>query len=73
MELETSRRDILKLYYAINKEVLTAPFTIYSNVNRSVVIPAGRYPFNDYGFDFTTGQQRRMGLRVNLRRGEFYA
>jgi hypothetical protein len=72
VELETSRRDMLKLHYTFNEEVLAAPFTIYSNVKRSVVIPAGRYPFNDYGFDFTTGQQRRLGTRLTFRRGEFY-
>jgi hypothetical protein len=71
-ELESSRRDFLKLYYALSQEVLAAPFTIYSNVNRSVVIPSGHYKFNDYGFDFVTAQQRRVGFRLNMRRGEFY-
>ena len=72
IEMESSRRDTLKLYYMFNTEVLTTPFTIFSNVNKRVVIPAGRYPFNDYGFDFTTGQQRRVGVRLNVRKGEFY-
>jgi Domain of unknown function (DUF5916)/Carbohydrate family 9 binding domain-like len=72
IEMESSRRDVLKLYYVFNTEVLAAPFAIFSNVNKRVVIPAGRYPFNDYGLDFTTGQQRRLGARINFRRGEFY-
>ena len=72
VELESSRRDVLKLYYMFNTEVLSTPFTIFSTVNKRVVIPAGRYPFNDYGLDFTTGQQRRLGARLNFRRGEFY-
>lgn len=72
IEMESSRRDQLKLYYMFNTEVLTTPFAIYSNVNRSVVIPVGRYAFRDYGFDFTTGQQRRLGARINVRNGEFY-
>jgi|JI10StandDraft_1071094.scaffolds.fasta_scaffold18124_5 hypothetical protein len=72
LEMESSRRDVLKLYYMFNNENLATPFTIFSNVNKRVVIPAGRYPFNDYGLDFTTGQQRRLGGRVNFRRGEFY-
>lgn len=72
IEMESSRRDVLKLYYMFNTEVLAAPFTIFSSVNKRVVIPVGRYDFKDYGFDFTTGQQRRLGTRVNLRRGEFY-
>jgi hypothetical protein len=71
-EMESSRRDVLRLYYMFNTEVLATPFTIFSNVNKRVVIPAGRYPFNDYGLDFTTGQQRRLGARINFRRGEFY-
>ena len=58
IEMESSRRDVLKLYYMFNTEVLSMPFTIFSTVNKRVVIPAGRYPFNDYGLDFTTGQQR---------------
>ncbi|MBK6672722.1 MAG: carbohydrate binding family 9 domain-containing protein [Proteobacteria bacterium] len=72
IEMESSRRDVLKLYYMFNTEVLAAPFTIFSNVNKRVVIPVGRYDFNDYGLDFTTGQQRRLGARINFRRGEFY-
>jgi Domain of unknown function (DUF5916)/Carbohydrate family 9 binding domain-like len=72
IEMESSRRDVLKLYYMFNTEVLATPFTIFSNVNKRVVIPVGRYPFQDYGFDFTTGQQRRLGTKVNFRRGEFY-
>ncbi|MBK9250994.1 MAG: carbohydrate binding family 9 domain-containing protein [Proteobacteria bacterium] len=72
IEMESSRRDVLKLYYMFNTEVLAAPFTIFSNVNKRVVIPVGRYDFNDYGLDFSTGQQRRLGARVNFRRGEFY-
>jgi hypothetical protein len=71
-EMESSRRDVLKLYYVFNTEVLSAPFTIFSSVNKRVLIPVGRYEFNDYGLDFTTGQQRRLGARLNLRRGEFY-
>jgi hypothetical protein len=72
VEMETSQRDMVKLYYSFNEEVLTTPFTIYSNVNRSVVIPAGRYAFRDYGLDFTGAAQRRLGGRLNLRRGDFY-
>jgi hypothetical protein len=71
-EMESSRRDVLKLYYVFNTEVLATPFTIFNSVNKRVVIPVGRYAFNDYGFDFTTGQQRRLGARVNLRYGDFY-
>jgi Carbohydrate family 9 binding domain-like/Domain of unknown function (DUF5916) len=72
LEIETTRRDQLRLYYAFSRESLTTPFRIYSFGTRSVVIPAGDYRFNDYGFDFQTGQQREFGARLNLRRGEFY-
>jgi hypothetical protein len=71
-EIETSRRDTIRLFYAFSQEALSAPFTIYSFGSKQVVIPTGRYSFNDYGFDFVTGQQRRLGLRLNLRKGEFY-
>jgi Carbohydrate family 9 binding domain-like/Domain of unknown function (DUF5916) len=71
-EIETTRRDQLRFYYALNRENLATPFRIYSFGARSVVIPAGDYRFNDYGFDFQTAQQRTLGARLNVRRGEFY-
>jgi hypothetical protein len=71
-EIEFARRDALRLFYAINREVLSAPFAVYSSGARRVVIPAGTYRFNDYGFDFSSGPQRRLSLGINLRRGEFY-
>jgi hypothetical protein len=71
-EIETSRRDTLRFFYAFSREALTTPFTIYSFGSKQVVIPVGRYRFNDYGFDFVAGQQRRLGVRLNLRQGDFY-
>jgi hypothetical protein len=72
LEVETTGRDKLNFFYAFNEERLTAPFTIYSNVYRSVVIPVGHYEFNEYGMEFVAGQQRRLGVRFNLSRGDFY-
>jgi hypothetical protein len=71
-EIETSRRDMLRFFYAFSHEVLAAPFTIYSFGARSVVIPVGSYRFQDYGVDFVAGQQRRLGGRLNVRYGDFY-
>jgi Carbohydrate family 9 binding domain-like/Domain of unknown function (DUF5916) len=72
LDLETARRDKLHLYYVMNEERLTSPFVIFTNANRRVVIPVGQYEFNDYGVDFEPGQQRRLGVRLNLRGGNFY-
>jgi hypothetical protein len=72
VEIETPGRDLFKLFYASSREALLTPFTIFRNAHRSVVIPAGSHSFDDYGLDFVTGQQRRVGLRMNLRNGDFY-
>jgi Domain of unknown function (DUF5916) len=72
MDLETTRRDKLHVYYSRNEERLIRPFTIFKNIRRNVVIPVGQYKFNDYGIDFEPGQQRQVGVRFNLRRGDFY-
>jgi hypothetical protein len=72
LEVESAHRDFLRLYYAFNREVLAIPFAIYSSGSRSVSIQPGDYHFRDYGFDLQTGPQRRLGLRLSARRGDFY-
>jgi hypothetical protein len=72
LEVESARRDSLRLYFAFNREVLAVPFAIYSSGSRTVSILPGDYRFQDYGFDLQTGPQRRLGLRLSARRGDFY-
>ena len=38
----------------------------------AVVIPAGSYEFEDYGFDIITGAQRKYAGRLVYRTGDFY-
>lgn len=72
LEVETHGRDKFETFLSRNEEVLAVPFTIYSDVNRSVVLPAGRYVFHDGGVFLDTGTQRELSGRAFLRRGEFY-
>lgn len=72
LELETRTRDTLKTFFIRSNEVLLAPFTIYNSGGRQVVILAGDYRFDEYGFDIETGAQRRYSGKLNFRTGEFY-
>jgi hypothetical protein len=72
LELETQTRDLFKSFVIRSNELLLAPFTIYNSGGRQVVIPAGEYRFDEYGFDIETGAQRRYSAKLNFRTGEFY-
>jgi hypothetical protein len=72
LELETRQRDALRFFYGIYEEAIGLPFTIYQDVNRRIVIPTGRYRYQDYGFDFFPAVQRRISGRVSVRHGDFY-
>ena len=72
LELETLGRDILRVVYQASQENLSQPFTIYQEPSRRVVVPAGKYAFADYGFDFETGSQRIWAAGGSVRRGSFY-
>jgi hypothetical protein len=72
LEFETRGRDIGRAVVAFSEEVLAAPFTIYQEPARRVVVSVGRYRFTDYGFDLETGTQRTWSGRVSARRGDFY-
>jgi hypothetical protein len=72
LEFETRQRDIWRGYYAFSEERLVVPFVIYQDVARRVVVPAGRYRFEDRGFDLETAVQRRLAGHVTYRQGEFF-
>jgi hypothetical protein len=72
LEFDTRQRDIWRSFYAFVEERLVAPFTIYQDATRRVVVPAGRYRYEDWGFDLETGLQRRWAGHVNYRHGDFY-
>ncbi|MEP7312656.1 MAG: carbohydrate binding family 9 domain-containing protein [Pseudomonadota bacterium] len=72
LEIESRARDTLRFFYGFNEEAIGVPFTIYTDINRRIVIPVGRYRYDDYGFDFLPGVQRRISGRISVRHGDFY-
>ncbi len=68
VDMETVGRDRFAAFYEVSREVLSEPFVIYSNrvLGTTVVIPEGDYAFNEYGFNFYGGQQRRVVTRLQL-------
>jgi hypothetical protein len=72
LELQSRTRDDFKLFARANKEAVLRPFTIYSDLTREVVIPAGRYDFSEQGFEIATGNQRRISAGFGITEGEFY-
>lgn len=72
LEIETRGDDLLRLIYSRNEEHVVEPFAIYNTSVRSVVVPVGRYTFDDYGFDLETGPHRSLAGELRLRTGEFF-
>lgn len=72
LELETRARDMLKLIYTANDEVVARPFTVYRDSAGSVVVPVGRHEFDDHGFEVESAKQRRYTGKFVYRAGEFY-
>ncbi len=71
-EIETTKRDLIIPFFNLNTEQLADPFLIYRDSRRNVVIPPGRYSFNNYGVFFRPGQQRKYSMRFTLQGGDFY-
>ncbi len=72
LELEANTRDGGWLAHQRNHEVVTAPFTLYSEPGRQVVMPPGDYEFSDTSIAFNTANQRRYSGGLRLTSGEFY-
>jgi len=68
LEIETRTRDNYDLRYTANREVVSNAFEI----SDGVFISPGEYSFDDYGFDVSTGQHRRLAGEFSYRTGEFY-
>jgi hypothetical protein len=60
--------DQAQAFVDINRERLNVPFAI----RPGIVIPAGRYDFNDYGITYSTNPYRRVYLTGSLLQGNFY-
>jgi len=72
LELEANTRDKFGLKYQQNKEVVLAPFTIYSEQGRQVQVPAGRYAFDEISVGIGTGNQRKFSGSMSYSTGDFY-
>ncbi len=73
LELGTRSRDSMKFVYALNTGNITQPYEAHGDNTRAVIIPVGRYEFEDYGVEISTASQRRLHGEVEIRKGEFCA
>ena len=76
LEIDSRSRDSLVVQYQSTDEVLIRPFRIYrdpSDPSRQVVIPAGRYSFDEYVATATSGSHRNLVAAVHHRWGEFFS
>lgn len=72
LELQTNSRDSLDLGYNSNKEVVQAPFTIYSDNDRQVVIQPGAYEFDEQQISISSAGQREFSGSFSVLTGDFY-
>ena len=72
LDLESRTRDSFRIVYQQNDEVVTRPFTLYSDPTRAVGVGLGRYSFNRAGFDVGSGPQRKLSANFHYRDGDFY-
>jgi len=72
LELETHGRDRIDVRYIANEEVVAAPFNIYEDPTRAVVISPGAYSFDETLIGFSTGNQRRFAGGTHYLQGDFY-
>jgi hypothetical protein len=72
LEAETNTRDRFVSSYTRNHEVVTSPFTVYSEPGRQVQIQAGDYEFDEITLGLSTGNQRLVAGSLNYTKGDFY-
>ena len=76
LEIDSRSRDTLVVQYKSTDEVLIRPFRIYrdpSDTSRQVVIPEGRYSFDEYIATAASGSHRNLVAAVNYRWGDFFS
>jgi hypothetical protein len=73
LELRTNTGEQLNVHYSATEEVVAAPFAIYQDAFRRVVVPPGRYAFGEKLLSFQTGGQRVLSGRVSYGSGDFYS
>jgi len=69
LELYDHFGDRIELHYQFNDEYLDAPFEIAEGV----VIPAGRYAYDQYCINLNTGEHRALAVEGSWCAGDFYA
>lgn len=72
IEANTSSRDSFRIRAAVNKEVVRAPFRVYSEPGRDIFIEPGRYEFNRRGIRMQTANQRPVSFFLGGGIGGFY-
>ncbi len=75
MDIRNRSRDRLIARYQATDEVLVRPFRIYrdpSDTSRQVVIPEGRYSFDEYSVQVTSGSHRNLAGQVTYQWGDFF-
>ncbi|MDG2090849.1 MAG: carbohydrate binding family 9 domain-containing protein [Gammaproteobacteria bacterium] len=72
LEAETNSRDSFDMGHTRYREEVLAPFTIYSEPSRAVIIPAGSYEYQTYDISLGTGNQREFSTDIRIEAGEFY-
>ncbi len=70
--MENTAGDSFNIGRTPTREVVLAPFTIYSEPGRSVVIPAGDYKFSTFDVSIDSASQREFGAGLSIESGDFY-
>ncbi len=72
LEIGTNSRDSFSLHYRQNKEVITSPFEIYDDINKSVIVQPGTYSFGEASASLSTGSQRDLSGSATVSYGDFF-
>ncbi|MGV3592066.1 MAG: DUF5916 domain-containing protein [Gammaproteobacteria bacterium] len=72
LDVGTNTRDGGWLQYQRSREVVDAPFTLYSEPGRTVMMQPGDYEFDEATIGINTANQRRYSGGLRLTIGEFY-
>jgi len=72
IEVVSNQRDDFRLYHYQTTEVLDEPFEIWDDGSNNVVIPAGRYSFDETELYLQAGELRKVFGELTLRDGDFY-
>ncbi len=72
LELQSNGGDTIEYKFSALREMVRAPFTIYSDLARNIIIEPGDYDFTEQSIGIETGGQRRYSGSLELGVGDFY-